>query len=428
MAICVAGFGSTVTMILVGDPPGVLTVSVSVPAVGLSVQPVIVALPSAPVVIVPGWIVPPPTPGVSVRVVLGTGLPSISVTSTTGLGEYTVPTLPLPPLPETIVMVVAVPAVSVTGAVIDGTPVMPKLRLRRPTVPPSVSAVKVARPEASVVTVAFVRVPPPLATVTVMVLPATFTGFPYWSCNSMTGCVPNAVRFAAVVLGCVTKTSWLGGPAATVAVKGSGLLTSPTLVAVTVCVPAFVPKVQAVLARPCAFEVVEAVVTTPAVSDVAKVTTSPATELPAASETLATTGALAAVLTVPVWLLPLETVSCTPGGRTRNAAVPEASSTAAVIVALPAATAVATPLAFTVAIAVLDDDHWKTTPVIVLPAASFATAVYGLVCARAVAVCVDGVTVMVATGTAGAVTVTAALAFSVGLLTDVAVIVPTPWR
>ena len=138
-----------------------------------------------------------------------------------------------PLLPDTTVIDVAAPAVSETGAVTAGSPGVEKLRVRAPTVPARLSPLNVARPFPSVVTVALVSVPPPEATATVTLVPATVTGFPNSSCTSTTGCTANGERLALVVLGLVTKAILLGAPAATVAVKLRGLFTKPALVAVT---------------------------------------------------------------------------------------------------------------------------------------------------------------------------------------------------
>src|SRR6266568_2969116 len=102
------------------------------------------------------------------------------------------------------------------------------------------------------------------------------------------------------------------------------------------------------------------------------------------------------------------------------AAVPLLPSLVAVIVAGPAATAVTSPLALTVATAVLPLDQLIVRPESELPFASFGVAVSCIVwptCTDAVA----GVTVTDATGTV--VTVSAAVPL---LPSDVAVIVAAP--
>ena len=85
-AICVADPGTAVAVILIGVLPGVLTLKESAPAVERSVHPLIVALPDASVVTVPGCTLEPLALGVSVTVVLLTGFPSASNTWTTGAG------------------------------------------------------------------------------------------------------------------------------------------------------------------------------------------------------------------------------------------------------------------------------------------------------------------------------------------------------
>src|SRR5436190_23009728 len=86
------------------------------------------------------------------------------------------------------------------------------------------------------------------------------------------------------------------------------------------------------------------------------------------------------------------------GGVTVMAAVPLCPSLVAVIVAEPATTPVTSPLALTVATAVLLLDHVIVRPDSALPLASFGVAVSWTVC-RAGTLAVAGLTVTEATGT-----------------------------
>ncbi len=106
-------------------------------------------------------------------------------------------------------------------------------------------------------------------------------------------------------------------------------------------------------------------------------------------------------------------------GVTVTDAVPATLSLVAVIVAVPAATAVTTPVVDTVATADAFDDHATTRPVSTLPLASFVTAV-NVAVPPALTLVVGGETVTLATGTAVTVTVTVAvLPSQVPVMTEV---------
>ena len=192
------------------------------------------------------------------------------------------------------------------------------------------------------------------------------------------------------------------GVTVTVAVAAATTVTvavpvCPSLVAVIVVLPAVVPAV-----------------TTPVLDTVAtavlldvQVTVRPVSVVPFASFVVAVN------CTVAVWpavsvAVDGETVTvATGGGLTVIAAVPVLPSLVAVIVAVPWATAVTTPVTLTVATAVLLDVHVMVRPESTLPFASVVVAVSVVVCVGT-NVAVDGVTVTVLTGAgAGALTVMA---------------------
>jgi hypothetical protein len=120
-------------------------------------------------------------------------------------------------------------------------------------------------------------------------------------------------------------------------------------------------------------------------------------------------------------------VTVATGARvTAIAEVPLWPSLVAVIVVLPAPTAVTKPVVFTVAAAVLLETQVTERPVSTFPFASFVTAVsccVGVIPRMRFAV--DGLTVTVATGT-GLTVITGVVALGAASLDAVIVAVPTP--
>jgi hypothetical protein len=187
----------------------------------------------------------------------------------------------------------------------------------------------------------------------------------------------------------------------------------PSLVAVTVVVPA-----AAAVTRPFASTVAAAAMLE------TQVIVRPVTTVPFASLVTAV-NCCVGVIPRTRFAVPGVTVTVATGASdTVSEEVPLCPSLVAVIVVLPAATAVTKPLASTVAAAVLLETHVTTLPVSTLSFASFVTAVncwVGVIPRTRLAVA--GLTVTVATGTGLTVIV------GVGLeLTDslVAVIVAVP--
>ncbi len=182
----------------------------------------------------------------------------------------------------------------------------------------------------------------------------------------------------------------------------------PSLVAVITTVPGVTP-----VTRP----VGDTVATAAALDD--QVTTRSVTTVPFTSSTVALN-----------WRVDLATID-DPCGRMLtdptakleivSAADPLFPSLVAVIVALPAATAVTTPCAETVATAVFELDHATAGPVTTLPEASFSVAASCVVCPTDIE---SGAGVIVTVATAACPTLTVATPV---FPSDVAVIVAEPW-
>jgi hypothetical protein len=153
-----------------------------------------------------------------------------------------------------LVIAAAAPADVVTCAVTGVRTDEAKLSVRAPTVPAIARFVHVALPCAFVcASTVPCSVPPPALIEAVTVTPAVVTEFECVSCNCTTGCVANATRFCAVVLGGVINASFATGPATPVAVNVTGVVT-PAAVAVIAFAPATVPSVQLpAVATPSAF-------------------------------------------------------------------------------------------------------------------------------------------------------------------------------
>jgi hypothetical protein len=133
--------------------PGVVAVSVFVPAVVPSVQPPTVAIPSAPVVWLPPLIVPPPDATANVTATPETALALASVAFTAGLVLSVDATVAVWLLPAFIKITLAGPGFPVAVKV-TGLPVRPDavaVSVFIPAVVPSVQPPTVAIPSAPVV-------------------------------------------------------------------------------------------------------------------------------------------------------------------------------------------------------------------------------------------------------------------------------------
>src|SRR5438876_6552593 len=136
----------------------------------------------------------------------------------------------------------------------------------------------VAAPLATVVAVALLSVAPagPEAITAVTGTPAPPAGLPAASRTWSTGCGVNAAPLVAVADGGVVIVSCAAAPAVAVALKVTG---EPAPVACTVCGPAWVPSVHAVLAMPLALLVDVGGLTDPLPLAGVHVTVTPATGL-----------------------------------------------------------------------------------------------------------------------------------------------------
>src|ERR1051325_940562 len=227
-----------------------------VPAAGPSVQLVRLAIPEAFVLTVAGLAgteVPPPLVTVNVTATPDTALPPASVTRTEGGAPTAVPTVALCDVEELAAIVLAVPAVA-DAVNVTGLPESPEalavsVLLLTPAVGPSVQAVRVAMPEALVLTtagLAGVDVPPP--PVTVKVTATAGTGLPPASVTLTEGGAATALPAVALCAVAELAAIVVAVPVVPEAVKVTGLPASPVAVAVTVLmlVPAAGPSVQEV--------------------------------------------------------------------------------------------------------------------------------------------------------------------------------------
>ncbi len=196
----------------------------------------------------------------------------------------------------TMTSCVAAPAVIVTALEFAvARPVLVNCSVRAPTVPAIDRPAKVARPFASLFTVAVPpSVPPPDAIAAVTdLIPGT--ALPKASRTWTVGCCPKTTPFAAVVEGCRTITSWVAAPGAPVAMKvtGFGVMPPGAAVAVSELGPATVPSVHEIaVAMPEALVVTAATGRTdPPPLATANVTETPETGLRLASRT-STAGAV----------------------------------------------------------------------------------------------------------------------------------------
>jgi len=285
-AVPAAPVAVNVTGLPESDPDA--AVSVFGPAVGLSVQEVRAAIPSVPVLTaVVGVTVPLPAVGVNVTATSATGLPFASLTITDGGEPTAVPAGAVWLVGLFAAIVAAVPAVPVAVNV-TGLPVSdPELavKLFEPAVALSVQLPTVATPLPSVVWLPPVIVPFPGATANVTATPAT--GLPFASLTITEGGEPTAVPAGAVWLVGLFAAIVAAAPAVPVAANVTGLPDSEPEVAVSVLLPAVVPRVQLPTAAiPLASVVWVAPVTLPPPEPGAKVTDTPETGLPNGSVTI----------------------------------------------------------------------------------------------------------------------------------------------
>src|SRR5438067_180388 len=260
-----------VTGLPVSDPD--VAVRVLLPAVALSVQLPTVAMPLPLVVWVPPVTLPLPAAGVNVTATSATGFPFASFTITDG-GELTAaPAVAVWLVGLFAAIVAAAPAVPVAVNV-TGLPESDPdaaVSVFGPAVGLSVQEVRAAIPSVPVLT-AVVGVTVPLPAVGVNVTATSATGLPFASLTITDGGEPTAVAAA---------------PAVPVAANVTGLPDSEPEVAVSVLLPAVVPRVQLPTAAiPLASVVWVAPVTLPPPEPGAKVTDTPETGLPNGSVTI----------------------------------------------------------------------------------------------------------------------------------------------
>jgi len=230
-SFCAVALGSVVISKVVAAPgvmlmlfevapvrPLLAKLKVRLPAVPVMFKPLKVALPFASVVMVavPPK-VPPPVAIATVMLVpaVRTGLPLMSLSSTTGCCAKFAPLCAVVDGWVMIAICVAAPGVIVTLVEVSGvrTPLVKRI-VRTPVAPVIFKFVKVARPCALVVAV---KVPPkvfaPLASTAVIVTPACDTLLPLASFNCTVGCCAKFTSFCAVALGSVAIASWVAAPA-----------------------------------------------------------------------------------------------------------------------------------------------------------------------------------------------------------------------
>src|ERR1043166_9053968 len=180
-----------------------------------------------------------------------TGLPLASRSCSTGCWANATPLCAA--LEGWVVMLSCVAAPAVMVMAVDAAlanPVAEKLNVRSPATPVIDRFVKRATPLPFVVAVSVPpRLPPPVAIAAVTVTPVWLTALPLASRSCTTGCCAKATPLWALLDGCVVMLSCVAAPAVAVALKVTG---DPAAVACTVCVPAAVPNVQAVVAMPLA--------------------------------------------------------------------------------------------------------------------------------------------------------------------------------
>src|SRR5881396_3032439 len=273
-------------------------VSVLLPAVVPRVQAVTTAIPLASVdTAVTGLTAPPPVVTANVTATPATGLLNWSRMSTAGGVVTAVPTVAACVSPAWIVSCVATPAVPVAVNVTGLTVPVEALSVLLPAVVPRVQDVAVAIPLASVVGFSPAMLPPPTPTVNVTATPAT--GLLNWSRTSTAGGVATAVPAVADCVSPAWIVSCVAAPAVPVAVNVTGL--PVPMEAVSVLLPANVPRVQAVTAA-IPFASVETAVsglTAPPPDVTANVTATPATGLLNWSWMSTAGGVVTAVPTVP---------------------------------------------------------------------------------------------------------------------------------
>ena len=285
--------------------------SVREPTVPVIDSPANVARPPAFVLTVatPPSAPPPDAIAALTETTPATELPEASCTCTVGCCANAAPLAAVAEGCWTMISCDAAPAVTVTDDEVAGVSApLVNCSVRAPTVPVIDSPAKVARPFASLFTVAVPpSAPPPVAIAAVTdLIPGT--ALPSTSRTWTVGCCPKATPFAAVVDGCWTITTCVAAPGVPVAVKviGFGIIPAGAAVAVSELAPATVPSVHEVaVATP------EALVSTAATGStapppvaIANVTDTPATGLLLASRTSTAGATLTAVPAVADWASP----------------------------------------------------------------------------------------------------------------------------
>src|SRR5438552_3183167 len=298
-----SGKVTPVAVNVTGEPVSAFTFAVSVfdPALGPSVR-VTEAMPSLPVIGDSDDTLPPPSPTTHVTVTKPLGLLWPSFTRTLCAVGRRLVVQPVWAFPPFSAICVALPEVAV-AEIARGDPTSPVTVATAacgPAVPPSVS-VTAETPLPSVVSVAWLGVPPPVPDQLTITLGTTA---PVWSRATTENGVPSVES---------TVSLWLPPPfssrevAPWICEKVENVIgepLSPARVAVAVCVPAFGPRVRVALATPLA-SVLPAELMDPPPTATAQVTATFATGLPSWSRTITRNGVGRGVPALATWLSPV---------------------------------------------------------------------------------------------------------------------------
>jgi hypothetical protein len=289
-----------VALKVTGEPerPVEVAVTVLAPADVPSVR-VENALPSEPVVVLVTDREPPPVVTANVTLTPLTGLLLASFTITTNGLDNVVPEVALCPFPENRAMLDGDPAtpvaLNVTGEPERPVEVAATVLLLVPAVVPSVR-VEDALPSEPVVVLVTDREPPPVVTANVTLAPPT--ALLLASLTITTKGLDSVVPTVALWLFPEKRAILDGGPAVPVALKVTGEPESPMEVAVTVLVPAVVPRVKVEETLPSEPVVALVIDRDPPPAVTANDTLTPPTALLLASLTITTNGLDSVVPTV----------------------------------------------------------------------------------------------------------------------------------
>ena len=196
--------------------PALANWSVRAPTVPVMDSPANVANPAALVLIVatPPNAPPPVKIDAVTDTTAATGFPDASRTWTVGCCAKLAPLAAEADGCVTMVNWVAAPAVMPTADEVAGvTPALVNCKVRDPTVPVMAKSVKVAKPEALVLTVVVPPSVPPPEAIAAVTDTAADTGFPDASRSCTVGCCTNATPLGDDADGCCTIVSCVAVPA-----------------------------------------------------------------------------------------------------------------------------------------------------------------------------------------------------------------------